>query len=42
MIDLTPAAWKALGGTPNRNERVAIRIIGGSAPFGEAYCKAYK
>jgi hypothetical protein len=30
MIDLTPAAWTALGGKPNANAEVVVRVLKGS------------
>jgi len=34
MIDLTPAAWEALGGQPNTNDTLDIRVLKGSHELG--------
>jgi len=39
MIDLTPPAWEALGGTPNVNDELVIRILRDSAAMGKAMVK---
>lgn len=42
MIDLTPQAWVDLGGTPDKNEMVLIRILRGSEKMGKEWAENWK
>ena len=42
MIDLTPQCWLDLGGVPNRNDFVHIRVMTGSHVRGKEWARAWR